>query len=223
MPEFDLSTAQPVIDYSSENSRLLSDTRRMYPFINKHNVVITTNQKDKDTWGYAETWKPNETGWEGTKSQGYVTRPKTIPLEALGIDIYQRGGMNPNDIAGEVLHGDTYANETRDKLMSSLTDWQKEVFREQGDYKDTVAPDEIKLRNATDSAIRGSVLNQWPKEAIDELKLSPSQQKYLDDLKSYIQSGTVENLSPKFDLNTAVPVNNKDLNTSNPDNEGMQQ
>jgi hypothetical protein len=175
--------------YHASNAALLNNAVQQYPFIASHDVSLATHPKDKKDWGYAETWTPGDAGWQGTQAQGYVNRPSEFPLKGLGIDIYNPAGMGVNDIAGEVMHGDARANAARDVLTQSLTEQQKNILRQQGDYQMTNAPEDIKMRNAADSMMRGYVVGQWPKEAIDEMQLSPNQRANLDSLKQYMTTG----------------------------------
>lgn len=158
-----------------------------YPFIAQHNPVVETGVGQ----GYAETWPAGETG--APDEYGNPTRPKAFPTNKVGIQVFRPNDFTHHDLAGEVLHVDPYANETRANLMKSLTPTQIKSLQDQAlDYQATIdegRSHEDALRNATDSAMRGYVLGQWPEEVNVGMAYEPSQKALLESLKSYMKTG----------------------------------
>lgn len=167
-------------------SDLLSKATKEYPFISKHNPVVVLGQGE----GYAETYPIGETG--KPLGEGKFSRPDTLPRDKVGIEIYKPDNFDHNDLAGEILHADPVANATRNKLAASITPHQLKVLKEHSlDYQATL--DEGRstkdaLQNATDSAMRGYVINQWPEEVNKAMRYTPNQLKLLDNLKTYMKS-----------------------------------
>ena len=171
-----------LVSYKDPISSLSSSTAQAYPFIKQNNpVLVPTSNPNSETWPAGE---------EGTPD---YPRPASIPMNQHGIEITP--GMTPDDIAGEVLHVDPYANQIRSQLQASWTPEQiAHLKRESLDYGQdgpTVdyMPPERRLQNATDSAIRGTVVNQWPAEANRNMNYTAHQQLMLDRLKQYMTTG----------------------------------
>ena len=161
---------------------LLKKAAKDYPFIQQHNpaVIMGTGQ------GYAETWPVNETG------APEALRPTTLPIDRLGIEVRRPDAFTHHDLAGEVLHIDPFANETRDKLLKSWSPKQLEALKQQSrDYQATLdeggRTEADALQNATDSAMRGAVLQQWPVESNKAMMYSPDQQQMLQQLTDYMR------------------------------------
>jgi len=175
----------------NEGKSLLSKSLQQYPFVKYQNPVVTVSPRDKQTWGYAETWFPGDKGWQGTPQQGYVARPSGIPINRVGVDVYQPNQFSPSDLAGEMLHPDKTANQFRQLMLKSLTPRQLSILQEQPDYTGSIqggAPHVEALNNAVDSFMRGYTVGQWPKQAIDEMQLSPEQNKWMQGLKTYMMA-----------------------------------
>lgn len=158
-----------------------------YPFIAQHNPIVETGVGP----GYAETWPAGETG--APDEYGNPTRPKAFPTNKVGVQIFRPNDFTHHDLAGEMLHVDPYATDTRAKLMESLTPEQiKNLQQQSNDYAATLEegrPHEDALRNATDAAVRGYVLGQWPQEANQSMGYSGPQRALLESLKSYTKTG----------------------------------
>lgn len=163
--------------------QLKNDAQTSYPFIKAHDPVLTIGNGE----GYAETWQKDE---EGAPDQ---PRPYELPMDKLGIEIRNPKEFSHHDLAGEVLHADEYANSVRDKLHGSLTDKQKAVLKEEAlDYEQSIKEgmsEKDAWRNATDSAMRGYTLNQFPEETNKRINYNAEQLKMLDGLRSYMTTG----------------------------------
>ena len=169
-------------DFASTLTQSASD---QYKFLANHDIITIVNLKDNE--GYAETWPADEPGdpsWP---------RPETIPMGKAGVEI-KRKDFNANDYAAEVFShvdqkGISYAN----KLVESLSPAQLDILKQQSaDYdmsKKLGMSEELAVRNAGMSALRGFVFGQWPKEAIDHLGLNKSQTKMLEDAQRYAIHG----------------------------------
>jgi len=166
----------------SYEEQLINDAQAKYPFLKRHNPVVITNPSD--TGNYAETWPIGEPGDEK------YPRPNRIPIHQLGVEVYRPDQFSADDLAGEVLHADPVANNTRQSLMRSWAPKQLSILRQQaGDYQATLdsgGSEADAVRNATDSAMRGYVINQWPDDANSAMNYDANQLKMLDSLRSYM-------------------------------------
>jgi hypothetical protein len=164
----------------------LDDLRKAsekYPFIQKHNPSVSYNTEHPNPGNWvAETFAAGSPGYEG------YPRPEALPKESTGIEVYKPSRMGPNDIAAEYLHVDPRAHQAREQLLPTFNEHQLRILKEQGDYKPWPgSTEELRMNNVTDALMRGYVMDQWPKEAIDEMQLNKDQHQILDDLKDYTQ------------------------------------
>ena len=175
------SNSNPYID------SLMRKALQDYPFLSQHKPVVTMGAGE----GYAQTWPPGEGG--PPDEQGKDTRPTALPIDRLGIEIYKPNDFNHHALAGEVLHVDPYAREVSDKLATTFDPRQLEVLkREALDYQhslNTGQDEKRAIQNATDAAVRGYVVNQWPEEVNQEFGYSPVQRALLESLKNYTKTG----------------------------------
>jgi hypothetical protein len=164
----------------------MQQTATEYPFITRHspNVILGKGE------GYAETYPIGETG----KPLGNNTfsRPQSLPIDKLGIEIYQPERFTSRDLAGEVLHGDPVANKAREELLASLTPKQLEKLKFHAlDYEESKKqgmPENLALRNLGDAALRGYVLNQFPDKVNKDIGYNPQQQKLFNNLLQYMKT-----------------------------------
>jgi hypothetical protein len=177
-------------DDSNSNPYIASLMRKAheeYPFMKQHNPAVAMGTGE----GYAQTWPPGEGG--KPDEQGNDTRPTGLPMDRLGIEIYRPNDFTHHTLAGEVLHVDPYAREISDKLATTFNLKQLELLkREALDYQhslDTGQDEQRAIQNATDSAVRGYVVNQWPDEVNQEFNYSPVQKGLLESLKNYTKTG----------------------------------
>jgi hypothetical protein len=168
---------------------ILSQAQESYPFVKQHNPVVALGQGQ----GFAETWPPEETG--RPDEYGRPTRPQSMPMGKLGVEIYKPSEFSHHDLAAEMLHIDPIANKTREQLLKTWTPKQIETLKHHAlDYQATIdegRSHEDALQNATDSALRGYTVGQWPEEINKKLNYSPKQLKELDTLKMYMKTGQV--------------------------------
>ena len=183
--------AQPQPDYSST---LLASAKQKYPFISQYNPVVTTgNAPAAYANDYAETWLPGDAG------DAQSPRPSAIPLNGVGVNVYKTDKFGPDDLAAEFLHADPLANQTRSNLLKSMSAAQIQNLKSQSrDYADTInggESDQKAMQNATDSALRGYTVGQWPAEANAAMRYTPYQTQMLERLKTYMRTGVrpVEN------------------------------
>ena len=168
--------------------QLLLQAQKEYPFISRHNPSVIVNEGGGE--GFAEAYPPEETG--RPMGDGTFSRPKELPMGQLGIEIYRPDSFTHHDLAGEVLHIDPYSREISDKLAKTWTPEQLKTLREHAlDYDATLAegrPEADAIRNATDSALRGYVVNQWPQEVNNDFKYSPKQLQMFQSLQKYMKT-----------------------------------
>lgn len=166
---------------------LLSQATQTYPFVKQHNPMVVMGKGE----GYAETYPVGETG--APLQGGGFSRPMTLPVDRVGVEVYKPNEFTPKDLAAEMLHIDPYAAKTRDQLMSSWTPKQLQTLKKHAlDWEATLAegrPEADAIKNATDSALRGYTVGQWPEEINKALGYSPDQLKTLDSLKMYMITG----------------------------------
>lgn len=167
-------------------SAMLAEKRKQplpeeqYRFLKNLNLKIITNPQEGR--GYAETWPANETG-----APDYP-RPKDIPLNQHGIEIYKPDRFSVHDIAGEGLHIDPVAARVRALITPTLTPEQQRILTKQPDYAMGDLPVQRRMQNATDAAMRGYLVNQWPADEARNF-WNEEQLKHLDQLKEYMVTG----------------------------------
>ena len=164
-------------------SSLLQKANQDSPFIYQHNPMGIIGSGD----GFAEVWPIDEEGAPNSP------RPKEVPIDRFGIEVRRPNDFTHHDLAGEVLHIDPYAREISDKIAKTWTPKQLEVLKQEAlDYQASLdyGQDEARaIQNATDSALRGYVVNQWPEEVNTRLGYDKSQLEMLNALKAYTKTG----------------------------------
>ena len=173
-------------DYATD---LLSQATQAYPFVAKHNPMVVVNpMEDK---GFAETYPIGETG-APLDGGGYI-KHKSLPIDRVGVEVFKPDQFTHHDLAAEMLHIDPVANQTREALTKTWSPKQLKTLKEHAlDYQATLdegRPEADAIKNATDSALRGYTVGQWPEEINKALAYSPAQLKMLDSLKSYMATG----------------------------------
>lgn len=172
--------------------QLLEEARTQYPFVSQYNpqVVLGTGE------GYAETYPVGETG--RPLGDGKFSRPSSLPIDQVGIEIYKPKEFTARDLAGELLHIDPVANKIRDQLIETWTPEQIKTLQEHAlDFDMTLAegrPVKDAIKNATDSALRGYVVGQWSPEVDKYFNYTPQQLKLLDELKTYVTKPSKEEI-----------------------------
>jgi len=176
----------PVVSADQNNpyvDSLLRQATKEYPFITQHNPIIDTGVGPY----YAETWPVNEEGAPDAK------RPGNFPIDRVGVKVYKPNQFTHHDLAGEILHVDPFANETRATLTKSLTPAQIQMLQQESkDYQGSIdegQSTERAIQNATDAAMRGYVLNQWPAKANEGMNYDPAQKALLERLRNYMKTG----------------------------------
>ena len=170
-------------DYATD---LLAKANDTYPFLQRYNPAVMVNEGGGK--GFAETYPKDETGrpLEG----GGFSRPKELPMGRIGVEIYKPDQFSHHDLAGEVLHDDPYANQVRDKLSKMWSKEQLPHLKDMAlDYQaslDEGQSEDRAIQNATDSAMRGYVVNQWPTENNERLAYRPEQMQLLNNLQNYM-------------------------------------
>ena len=168
--------------------QLLLQAQKEYPFISRHNPSVIVNEGGGE--GFAQTYPIGETG--RPLENGEFSRPKSLPINKIGVEIYQPNDFNHHSLAGEVLHDDPFANQIRSSLQKSWTPEQLKVLKFHAkDYEHSLKTgqsEEQALQNATDSALRGYVVNQWPQEANNDFKYSPKQLQMFQSLQKYMKT-----------------------------------
>lgn len=187
IPTLEQSEAVKKLKANKNPSNIVDKARIKYGFLkDKPLKVIVNPQSDK---GYAEVWFEDDPG-------GDYKRPADIPLNEFGIEIYKPDEFSEDDLAGEVLHADPIARKTADEIASTLNESQlKELSIESIDYQYSLElglSKERALQNAVDGLIRGYVVGQWPKEAIERMNLNEQQKTMLQKLKDYAITGKTD-------------------------------
>ena len=165
---------------------LLGQATQTYPFVAKHNPMVVVNpMEDK---GFAETYPIGETG--APLDGGGYSKHKSLPIDRVGVEVFKPDQFTHHDLAAEMLHIDPMANETREALIKTWSPKQLKTLKEHAlDYQATLdegRPEADAIKNATDSALRGYTVGQWPEEINKALTYNPNQLKLLNALKSYM-------------------------------------
>ena len=173
-------------DYSTS---LLEEATKTYPFIAKHNPMVVVNpMEDK---GFAETYPIGETG--APLPEGGFSKHSSLPIDRVGVEIFKPDQFTHHDLAAEMLHIDPVANQAREALTKTWSPKQLKTLKEHAlDYQATLdegRPETDAIKNATDSALRGYTVGQWPEEINKALAYSPEQLKVLNSLKNYMATG----------------------------------
>jgi len=173
-----------VSDANPYTTNLLRRAKEEYPFVGLHDPIVTTGTG----YGYAETWPVGESGLPG--SFGEDTRPSMIPMDRIGIEIRRPDAFTHHDLAAELLHIDPMAQHVSGRLQEMWSPQQLDVLkREALDYEATLKEgrsEKDAIKNATDSALRGYTVGQWPKEVNDAMGYSKHQLELLDSLKEHM-------------------------------------
>ena len=176
------------MDYSQN---LLDKAQAEYPFIKQHNPIVTIGKGE----GFAETYPIGE---EGSPTE---PRPQEYPIDRHVIEIRRPGDFTHHDLAGEMLHIDPVANTTRDTLMTTWSPKQlKTLEKHAKDWQATLdegRPVQDAIKNATDSAMRGHLLKQWPESINKELEYRPEQKQLLEGLGKYLKTQPKSNAIDK--------------------------
>lgn len=167
-------------------TNLYNQAVQEYPFIAAHGPALSLGTGK----GYAETYPIGETG--APLPNGGFSRPASLPINKIGIEIYKPEQFSYKDLAGEVLHGDPVANQVRTKLLESLTSKQLQILKENAlDYEQSIKlgmPETLALQNLADSALRGYVLNQFPSEVNNAIGYTKDQKELFKQLEDYMKT-----------------------------------
>lgn len=182
-------------NFKDKAQALLEEANKTYPFIQRHNPAVIINENAGK--GFAEAYPKGETG--KPLEDGSFSRPAELPINRIGVEIYQPNHFSHHDLAGEVLHDDPFANHVRDQMSQMWSPEQLSNLKEMAlDYQaslDEGQPEERAIQNATDSAIRGHVVKQWPQENNDKLQYRPEQMMLLNALQNYMATPPSKNNS----------------------------
>jgi hypothetical protein len=170
-------------DYATD---LLGQATQAYPFVAKHNPMVVVNPAKNR--GYAETYPVGETG--APLPEGGFNKHPSLPIDRIGVEVFRPKDFTHHDLAAEMLHIDPMANQTREALIKTWSPEQLKTLKEHAlDWQATLdegRPEADAIKNATDSALRGYTVGQWPEEINKALAYSFEQLKSLDALKSYM-------------------------------------
>jgi len=170
-------------DYATN---LLNQATQAYPFVARHNPMVVVNPAENR--GFAETYPVGEAG--APLPEGGFNKHQALPIDRVGVEVFKPDQFTHHDLAAEMLHIDPMANQTRETLIKSWSPEQLNTLKEHAlDYQATLdegRPETDAIKNATDSALRGYTVGQWPEEINKALAYNPEQLKSLDALKSYM-------------------------------------
>jgi hypothetical protein len=193
-PVTPVAAAAPTVpaDYAA---KLIAQAQQQYPFIKQYNPMVVVNPRPGDN--LAETWRLHDEGAQD------APRPTSIPMDRVGIEVYNPQRFGPQDFAGEFLHVDPRANQVRAALMQSFSPEQIQRIKNSAeDYDVTVKeikpdmpPEEVEKinqrawNNAVDSALRGYTVGQYSDKDNAYIGYTPEQLQLLDGLKRYMTTG----------------------------------
>ena len=165
---------------------LLGQATQVYPFVAKHNPMVVVNPVENR--GFAELYPIGETG--APLPEGGFNKHPSLPIDRIGVEIFKPDQFTHHDLAAEMLHIDPMANETREALIKTWSPKQLKTLKEHAlDWQATLdegRPEADAIKNATDAALRGYTVGQWPEKINKALAYNPDQLKSLNALKSYM-------------------------------------
>ncbi|MDC1444481.1 hypothetical protein N8192_00425 [bacterium] len=140
-------------------------------------------------YGNIESWQPGEPGTTGYE------RPKDIPLNTFGVQVFQGGKTKPIDVLADavshqLVNTDPVLKKYYQGFKDSLTPKQKEKL--QLDYKhakevegETRPFEQWAEISRLPSFFRGYTFNQWPDE-FNKQVFTPQQIKMFDQVRKYL-------------------------------------
>jgi hypothetical protein len=144
---------------------------QQYPILQKVGVKgVYTNTPGK--YGDIESWQPGEPGTTGYE------RPKDIPLDAFGVQVFGGGKTKPIDVLADVashymVNTDPTMKQYYQEFKDSLTPRQKEKLQRDYQYdkeRGEKRPfDQWAEASRLPSFFRGYTFNQWPEEFTSKL------------------------------------------------------
>lgn len=159
-----------------------------YPILQELGLVPKYSYGQHPT-NMLEFWPPGEPG------PGHAPRPSDIPLDAPGVEIYNKN-TRPIDVLGDVvshhlIEKDPKIAKTYEVFKSSLNDDQRERLKEQYQFaKKNLGEDrsypEWEKSSGLPAYFRGYAFDQWPKEATD-IMYTPKQKALFDSMMQYLQ------------------------------------
>jgi hypothetical protein len=182
----------------SDINKLVAATRQQYPFVN--NTPFAAMYGSPDGNNMMETYPIGETGGPTDP------RPRQLPINQAGVEIYNRNAK-PSDLAADLLsHSDKYGKTYSKALTYSMDGPQmNELKHEAGDYGETLKelrPDmnvaekqhvyQRALENAGSAALRADLFDQWGKEGTSGLGYNADQNRLVYDAKQYVHTGKVQ-------------------------------
>jgi hypothetical protein len=148
---------------------------------------VETNAKGK--YGDIESWQPGESGTIGYE------RPKELPLDKFGVQVFNEGKTKPIDVLADVVsHNlvktDPKLNQAYQEFKGSLTDYQKGKLQRDYEYDKKNSGEQRPFDQWAEAVrlpayFRGYTFNQWPDEWNQNF-YSPEQIKNLDQVKNYL-------------------------------------
>lgn len=138
-----------------------------------------------------ESWPPGE---EGTSD---YPRPKGIPMNQFGVEIFDRN-IRPIDILADVVSHGTRFTDPRIKdyyqrFVASMTpQQQRRLYEQYGHYffgEDERRPfEQWRETSGIPAWFRGYAFQQWPKEFTDQA-YTPEQRDMFDEMMRYLSGG----------------------------------
>jgi hypothetical protein len=181
----------------SPKGNVFDQALAQYPLLKNANPVglMSINAPDGDN--LLESWQPNE---QGTPDR---PRPKELPVDKLGVQIYSNK-TTPNDVAADIVsHSlvktDPTLKATYDQFASSITPEQRDFLM--GDYEQEVKQatlsggekppqfDQWLQQTGIPSAFRGYAFGQYDPKAQQEFGYTDQQKQLLGGVKPYLQGG----------------------------------
>lgn len=178
-------------------SNAIQGALEKYPILKKLKIAGITSPEAKGKGNMLEHWSP------GDKGNLQNPRPASLPLDSIGIEIYNPA-TSSNDVAADIVshtlvNTDPNISKVYNNFKSSLNTNQKQFLY--GDYMSEVnaaktqgaeSPGDFNSwvdRVGAPAALRGYLFNQYDKNAQQEFGYTPVQKQNLDFIGSYIQQG----------------------------------
>jgi hypothetical protein len=161
---------------------------RQYPILQKLGVKgVYTGGTGK--YGDIESWQPGEPGIAGYE------RPKDIPLDTFGVQVFGGGKTKPIDVLADVashhlINTDPEIKGYYQEFKSSLTLEQKEKLQRDYQYDkensgETRPFDQWAEQSRLPAFFRGYTFKQWPDD-FNKKVFTPDQIKLFDKVRKYL-------------------------------------
>lgn len=166
---------------------VVTAAKNLYPILNSLNLV--SSYEPGNAKGMLEFWPPGEPG-----TTGYY-RPKDIPIESMGVQVFDRSKVRPIDILADVtshhlVKSDPAMKKYYEQFLGSVTPDQQRRFQDDYQHARNVEgeqrPYETWLQTTRLPAyFRGYTFKQWP-DKFNKHVFTPEQITLFNEVRKYL-------------------------------------